>query len=109
MKTNKAKKINTKYSTVNHDDWLKEKLKDSVFAAEYLTASMEDLDTSQEVFLIALRQVAEVHGLANLAKRAQINRVTAYKVLNKNGNPEFKTVLKLLNGAGINMEFKAKK
>ena len=57
---------------VRHDEWLYEQLKDPGFAAEYLTAAAEDEESV--VFLQALRKVAEVQGMAKVAKRAKIPR-----------------------------------
>ena len=46
--------------TENYDAFLLEELRDPELAAEYLTAAIEDGST--ELFLIALRNVAEAHG-----------------------------------------------
>ena len=46
--------------TRSYDAFLQEQLRDPELAAEYLTASIEE--DSPELFLIALRNVAEAHG-----------------------------------------------
>ncbi len=44
-------------STIKHNDWLFEHLKDAEFAAEYLNAASEDDDP--KTYLTALRKVVE--------------------------------------------------
>ena len=50
---------------VKHNDWLREQLKDPNFAVEYLKAAAEDEEP--EVFQQALRKVAEVQEMADVA------------------------------------------
>ena len=47
-----------------HEDLL-ERLKDPAYAVEYLEAALED-DDIPEIFLLALRNVAEVWGMTRL-------------------------------------------
>jgi hypothetical protein len=47
-------------STIKHNDWLFEQLKDAEFAAEYLNAASEDDDP--KTYLTALRKVVEARG-----------------------------------------------
>ncbi len=51
-----------------YDDYLYEKLKDPEFAAEFLVAAADDEEPV--VFLSALRKVAEVQGMAGVARKA---------------------------------------
>ena len=86
------------------DDYLNEVLKDPKEAALYLNAAMEENDSA--LLLVALAQVARAHGAARTAKRASMSRAGLYKSLSKNGNPEFKTFMSLLNASGLRMSFK---
>jgi DNA-binding phage protein len=52
-----------------HDEWLHAQLKDPTFAAEFLATAATD---DPAVYLLALRQVAEAHGMATIAKAAGI-------------------------------------
>ena len=52
---------------------------------EYLKASLEEGDMP-EVFLMALRNVAEARGISKLARNAHLNRENLYKMLSKEGN-----------------------
>ena len=77
-------------------------LKDPRRAAAYLNAVLEDGD--QELFLKALRKVAEARGgMSKLATRTRISRVGLYKVLSERGNPEFRTVATLLSAFHLRM------
>jgi probable addiction module antidote protein len=62
---------------------LLEDLKDPAEAAAYLEAALEDNDPS--VFLLALRQVAQAQGMANVARKAHVGRESLYKALSENG------------------------
>jgi DNA-binding phage protein len=53
--------------TISHDEVMIEKLRRvPEFAAEYLRAAMEDTDEPR-VLLIALRQIAEAGGMADIS------------------------------------------
>jgi DNA-binding phage protein len=47
-------------STIKHNGWLFEQLKDADFAADYLNAASEDDDP--KTYLTALRKVVEARG-----------------------------------------------
>ena len=64
---------------------LLEALKDPETAAEYLSACLDDGDV--EVFLLALRDVAEAQGgIRKLSGRAGLNRENLYRMLSGSGN-----------------------
>lgn len=91
-----------------HKELIKD-LKDHEEAAAYLNAALEesmkgDIE-SQELFLKALRNVAEAHGgLGALARRAHLNRENLYRILSEKGNPEFKTFVMLISALGFNLK-----
>ena len=85
-----------------HDEAVVELLReDPAFADEYLAASMEAIDEpgGQE----ALRHVAEAQGMAKVAERAGLPRESLYKSLSAKGNPTLKTLLAVLNAAGLRL------
>jgi probable addiction module antidote protein len=83
-----------------------ESLKDTVEAAEYLNAAIEEGD--REVFLLALRNVAEAHGgMSALAGKAGLNRESLYRMLSKRGNPEIKSLSALLHAMGLRLAVEA--
>jgi probable addiction module antidote protein len=66
-------------------------------AAGYVNAALED---SEEMFLIALRDVAEARQMSKVAIGAGISRESIYRMLSKTGNPtqsSLRGILKALN------------
>jgi len=89
-----------------HDEYLTEVLKDPKEAALYLNAAAEEDDPA--LLLVALAQVAKAHGVSRMAKRTSLTRMGVYKSLSKNGNPGFKTFIKLLDASGLQLTFRPK-
>ncbi|HYL89911.1 MAG TPA: addiction module antidote protein [Burkholderiales bacterium] len=82
-----------------------EQLKDSVEAAAYLEAVIEDGD--QGAIMLALRQVARARGgIAEVARKAKLTREATYKMLSKNGNPELRSLKALLKATGLRIAVK---
>lgn len=88
--------------SVNHDEWIKEKLKDPDFAAEYLNAAADEDDS--RIYLTALRQVVEARGgIKEIAEKTQLSKETLYRTLSSRGNPTIKTLSAVLRAAGLKM------
>jgi len=51
----------------------------------------------------ALGNVARARGMGQLAKDTGLTREGLYKALNKDGNPSFATVLKVMKALGLNL------
>jgi len=80
-------------------------LRDPEEAAAYLNAALED--QNQEVFLLALRDVIAARGgIAKLAEKTELNRVSLYRTLSKRGNPELRTIHRMLGELGFSMAIK---
>jgi len=90
------KKVTEKY--VNN---LKEDLLDPIEAAEYLNAALED--GSQEVFLLALKDVANAKGISEIARETSLNRENLYRILSSHGNPKLKSLKSVLNSVGLKL------
>ena len=89
-----------------HDEAVVELLReDPAFADEYLAVALEEADEpgGQEALLRALRHVAEAQGMAKIAERAGLPRESLYKSLSAKGNPTLKTLLAVLNAAGLRL------
>jgi probable addiction module antidote protein len=89
-----------------HDEAVIELLKDDpALADEYLAASLAAIDEpgGREGLLAALRQVAAVQGMAEVAERAGLQRESLYRALSPRGNPTLKTLLAVLSGAGLRL------
>lgn len=87
-------------NTRNYKEHLFEALKDPEEAAAYINASMDDSEL--EVFLLALRDVAEAQGgIGNLAKKTELNRESLYRTLSRRGNPRLKGLKSVLEAFGL--------
>jgi probable addiction module antidote protein len=84
---------------------LNERLRDADYAAAYLNAAMRE---SREVFLLALRDVAEAHKISHVASVAGVNRETLYRTLSPKGNPTFDTLKSVLMALGVEPVFRAR-
>jgi probable addiction module antidote protein len=89
-------------ATVAYEPRLRKALRNRTEAAAYLTAALADGD--KDVFLLALRHVAEAHGgIGRLARRARLNRVSLYRTLSARGNPELRSLGALLESLGLRL------
>jgi probable addiction module antidote protein len=91
-----------------YQDFLIEQLKDHDESVAYLNAALEESlkgdEESQQVFLIALRNVAEAQGgIGALAKKAHVGRESLYKTLSGAGNPKWHTLVSLCVAMGLNL------
>ncbi len=88
-----------------YEDDLLSRLKDQNYAVEYLNAVLEDEgEDQQERFLLALKDVAKAHGVANVAQISQVTREALYRVLSDKGNPELATLLSVLSALGLRLK-----
>jgi probable addiction module antidote protein len=71
-------------------------------AVEYLSAALEDPD-EPELFLVALRHVAEAWGFGHMAEITGLNRESLYKMLSEKGNPKLSSLMTLLDGMGLRL------
>ncbi|MBI2841607.1 MAG: putative addiction module antidote protein [Acidobacteria bacterium] len=99
----KVSKRNASY----HED-LVESLKDPEEAIGYLRAALEESDMP-EVFLVALRNVAEARGMSRVARDARLNRENLYKALSRKGNPELSSLYALLDALGLKLSIELKR
>ena len=86
---------------VSYDDYLTSSLTDPAEAAAYLDAAIEMEDTP--ALLLALRQVAKAHGMAEVARRADVGDKTLFRALGEPGNPTLDTVTKVLHAMGLRL------
>ncbi|MEO7145525.1 MAG: addiction module antidote protein [Bryobacteraceae bacterium] len=77
---------------------LLEDLRDPVETAHYLNAALGD---SEEMFLLALRDVAEARQIANVAERAGISRESVYRMLSPAGNPTYRNLIGILRAVEV--------
>ena len=86
---------------VSYQGYVLESLKDPEEAAAYIEAVLE-LDDSAAL-LLALRQVAKAHGMAEVARRADVGEKSLFRALSENGNPTITTLHKVLHAVGLRL------
>jgi len=84
-----------------------ERLRDPETAAAYLSIAAKDDDAA--AFLQALRNVTEaMGGVSRIAERTGLNRQQLYRTLSRDGNPELRSLTKILDATGVRLQFVAK-
>ncbi len=86
---------------VGFDDYMVEAMKDPAEAAAYIETVIGLDDPA--ALLMALRHVAKAHGMAEVARRAQVGDKTLFKALSASGNPTLSTVQKVLAAVGLRL------
>ena len=94
-------------TSINYRNGLLKNLKDTKEAAAYLNAALED--GSQEVFMLALRDVADAKGISDLAKKSGLNRENMYRILSEKGNPQLGSLSVLLENMGLKLAVEVNK
>ena len=90
--------------TKKYDQSFLESLKDPKEAAAYLNVHLEGEEANaEELFLLALRDVAKARGFGDVAKNAVLGRESLYKSLSSGGNPKFSTLRSLLKAMGLKL------
>jgi probable addiction module antidote protein len=70
--------------------------------AAYLEAALEEGDPA--LILAVLGDIARSKGMTLIAKETGLGRESLYKALSANGNPEFVTVLKVMQALGLRLQ-----
>src|SRR5689334_11393605 len=84
-------------------EWLTGQLRDPELCVAYLNAALAEGD--QAAFMLALRNVAKARGgVAAMARETGMNRVALSRALSEAGNPELRSLTKILEASGL--EFK---
>jgi probable addiction module antidote protein len=78
-----------------------EYLDDSESIAAYLTDALESGDPA--FIADALGVVARARGMSEVAREAGVSRESLYRALSADGNPEFATVLRVLQALGLQL------
>ncbi len=84
---------------------LLESLGDPEEAAFYLEAALEH---SNEMFLVALRDVAESRQMSKVAEEAGVAREALYRMLSDTGNPTLSTLTSILGALGVRLRISPK-
>jgi probable addiction module antidote protein len=86
---------------MSFDDYMVQSMKDPAQAAAYIEAVIDLEDPA--ALLVALRQVAKAHGMAEVARRANVADKNLFKALSATGNPTLATVHKVLAAVGLRL------
>jgi probable addiction module antidote protein len=73
--------------------------------AAYLEAALEEGDTA--LVAAALGDIARAKGMTEIARKTGLGRESLYKALSPDGNPEFATILKVVEALGLKLHAKA--
>jgi probable addiction module antidote protein len=87
------------WEEVVHDQ-LKDKPEDQY---NYLKTAFEESYDMPNVIMSAIRQVAEVRGISQLALDAELNRENLYRALSGNTFPRIDTFFKIINALGLRL------
>lgn len=87
--------------SVAYREGLIESLKNPEEAAAYINAALEEGD--EKLLLVALRDVAEAHGMTAVARKARVNRENLYRMLSKKGNPRLQNIGAVLEACGLKL------
>ena len=91
-----------KLDVVPYEAGLYKRLQDPRYASGYLKTCLED-NATPEVFLMALRDVAEAWGMTEIAEKTKVTRSALYKMLSDKGNPGFRNIMALVNRLGMTL------
>ncbi len=69
--------------------------------AAYLDAALEEDDPA--LLAAALGDIARAKGMSEIARETGLGRESLYKALSSTGNPEFKTVQKVVRSLGLKL------
>jgi len=69
--------------------------------AAYIEAALEENDPG--IFASALGDIAKAKGMTQISKETGLGRESLYKALSADGNPEFSTILKVINALGLKL------
>lgn len=89
-----AKTVTTVWDPAEH-------LKTEDHMAAYLEAALEEGDST--LVTAALGDIARAKGMTQVARDAGLGRESLYKALSASGNPEFSTILKVIQVLGLQL------
>lgn len=91
-------------NTTSHQEFLMEYLSDTKKAVQYLNSVAEDGNI--QLMMKALKNVIMAQGgISKLAKKTHLSRPTLHRTLSETGNPEIKTLDKILSTYGMHISF----
>lgn len=87
----------------DQSQWLIEQLRDPELCVAYLNAALAEGD--QAAFMLALRNVAKARGgVSAMARETGMHRVALSRALSEAGNPELRSLAKILEASGLELK-----
>ena len=85
--------------------WLQSVLEGPAEREAYLNEYLTDDGGGdfEELLLLAFRNIAIAFGMEKTAKATSLSRETLYRTLSKKGNPQLRTITKLLSAWGLEL------
>jgi probable addiction module antidote protein len=90
---------------IPYNSWLIGELTDPRIAERYLNACLHE---GQDIFLKALKKVAQARQMTKVAQEAGVQRETLYRSLSENGNPTLETLSSVLHALGMELRVTAR-
>jgi probable addiction module antidote protein len=104
MKNNKVRMSDYKSYDEFEKEWFKEDPKRiEAVKKEMIKEYNATSDMKVEDLLFALQELMKLNGIANLAKKTNLNREHLYKAISLKGNPTIHTVDKVANELGYRL------
>lgn len=96
-----------KKPAVSHDKETIKELKNKNEALRYLNACVEVAfkEDDPELILLGLYNVAQAQGMNKTAKLAKMHRVSLHRMLTNGGNPEWKSLFRVLSALHLAIRF----
>jgi len=91
-----AKTPTTRYDVAEH-------LRTPAEMAAYLEACMEEANGDAAFVARALGNITRAKGMSQVARAAGLSRESLYKALSGERNPNFDTILKVINALGLRL------
>ena len=91
-----AKPTTTRYDVAEH-------LRTPVEMAAYLEATLEEAKGHAALIAKALGDIARAKGMAQVARDAGLSRESLYKALSGERNPDFDTILRVVEALGLEL------
>lgn len=79
-----------------------EHLQDKADIAAYLEAAFEEGDPA--LIAAGLGDIARAKGMTQIARETGLGRESLYKALSAEGNPEFATIMKIVEALGLRLK-----
>ena len=81
-----------------------EHLKTDADIRSYFNACIDEDPGDGSLIRVALGDIARAKGMTKLANETGLAREGLYKALSADGNPEFSTIMKVINALGLKLE-----